>query len=127
MGQQQLLLVILVTIIIGVASVVAIDTMQTSRTESNISAMRQDMLMILNDAHTYYQKPKMMGGGGKSFDNISQKQIMTVEPTNENGTYTISGSGSTVSVKSSSAINDMSLTAEATISSNGMTISWTKD
>lgn len=126
MGQQQLLLVILVTIIIGVASVVAIDTMQTSRTESNVSAMRQDMLMILNDAHIYYQKPKMMSGGGKSFDNISKDQILSVDPNNENGSYTISGSGNTVTVTSSSAVSEFSLTAEATINSNGMDISWTE-
>jgi len=126
MGQQQLLLVILVTIIVGVATVVAIDTFQSSRVDSNRAALRQDILMILNDAQIYYEKPEMMGGGGQSFNTISQDQILSVETPNENGSYTISGSGNTVTVIGTSQSTDVKLTAEATVSTDGMDINWTE-
>ena len=65
MGQQQLLLVILVTVVIGVATILATDTLQQSRTNAKQSAIRQDIMMIINDAFRYYQKPKALGGGGR--------------------------------------------------------------
>lgn len=121
-----MLLVILVTIIVGVASVVAITTMQTSRTNANRDAVRQDMLMILHDAQIYYKKPEMLAGGGRSFDNISQEQILSVQPSNENGTYTISGSGNTVTVKGDGRSEAVSLSATGTMSSNEMVITWSE-
>ena len=46
MGQQQLLLVILVTIIVGIATVVAINTFSSASEQANIDAARQDMLQM---------------------------------------------------------------------------------
>ena len=46
MGQQQLLLVILVTIIVGIATVVAINTFGTAADNANIDAVRNDMTAI---------------------------------------------------------------------------------
>lgn len=68
MGQQQLLLIILVTIIIGVATVVAINTMGETTLSANLDSVRQDMAQIAVSAQGFYQKPRMMGGGGKSFN-----------------------------------------------------------
>lgn len=68
MGQQQLLLIILVTIIIGVATVVAINTMGETTLSANLDSVRQDMARIAVSAQGYYQKPEMLGGGGKSFN-----------------------------------------------------------
>lgn len=126
MGQQQILLVILVTIIIGVATVVAIDTMQESRTQANKSAIRQDILMILNDARVYYEKPQALGGGGNSFDTISKEQILAVDKTNENAKYSISGSGETVTVEGKSQSSAITLTATGKIDSNGMDVTWSE-
>ena len=126
MGQQQILLVILVTIIIGVATVVAINTMEESRTQSNKSAMRQDILMIMNDARVYYEKPQVLGGGGKSFDTISKEQILAVDKTNENAKYTISGSGKTVTVEGESQSSSITLTATGKIEDNNLDITWSE-
>jgi hypothetical protein len=68
MGQQQLLLIILVTIIIGVATVIAINTMGETTLSANLDSVRQDMGRIAVMAQGFYQKPEMMGGGGKSFN-----------------------------------------------------------
>jgi len=124
MGQQQLLITILVTIIIGVATVIAINTMRSSRADANKASVRQDILMVLNDAQIYYRKSKMMGGGGNSFDGISPNNIVSLDPENENGTYTISGSGNTVTVDGTGTVKGVTLTATATMTNNGMEISW---
>jgi Tfp pilus assembly protein PilE len=126
MGQQQLLLTILVTIIIGIAVIVAINTMQGAFAESNRSALRQDMLMVLNDAQIYYEKPAVLGGGGNSFDGISIQQIQSVDPENENGSYKVSGSGDSVTVEGTGNNEAITLSATATITSDGIDVSWSE-
>lgn len=126
MGQQELLITILVTIIIGIAMVIAVDTMQNAQTESNESAVRQDILQVVNDAQVYYKKPVMLGGGGQSFDSISKDDILSINPTNENGSYDISGSGNSVTITGTGSDEGVSLTATATVTSDGMDISWSE-
>jgi len=95
MGQQQLLLVILVTIIVGIATVVAINTFGAAADSANVDAVRQDMLQIAASAQGYYMKPVMLGGGGRTFDDITFENFSfagTVDDTdafNENGRYQI--------------------------------------
>ena len=126
MGQQQLLIVVLVTIIVGVATVIAVDTMQNARDNANKSAIRQDILSILTDARRYYQKPKVLGGGGQSFDEISSEQILTVEQSNENADYNISGNDQTVTVTGNSNSSEKIITATAKMGANEMDISWSE-
>ncbi len=124
MGQQQLLLAILVTILVGIAAVVAINTMQESRTNSNESAVRQDILMIINDAQIYYKKPNMLDGGGGSFDGISKENILSIEPENENGSYEVSGTGNTLTVTGTGTDENVEVVATAVMTSDGLEVSW---
>jgi len=71
MGQQQLLLVILVTIIVGIATVVAINTFGAAADSANLDAVRQDVAQIAAAAQGYYMKPVMLGGGGRTFEGIT--------------------------------------------------------
>ncbi|MFP8488353.1 hypothetical protein ACKGJO_04565 [Gracilimonas sp. Q87] len=116
MGQQQLLLVILVTIIVGIATVVAINTFGSAADSANLDAVRQDVAQIAASAQGYYMKPKMLGGGGKDFTGVTFENIsfsasdMNADGTiawNENGTYEITAttapSGTTPSSISISA------------------------
>ncbi|MEX0721002.1 MAG: hypothetical protein WD059_10060 [Balneolaceae bacterium] len=108
MGQQQLLLVILVTIIVGIATVVAINVFGTSAASANADAVRNDVLGIASSAQGWYIKPEMMGGGGNSFDgmtfndfNFSADSIDTndgLSAVNMNGTYVIVNSDQTFTV-----------------------------
>jgi len=100
MGQQQLLLVILVTIIVGIATVVAINTFGTAADQANIDAVRQDMLQISASAQQYYMRPEMLGGGGRSWEGITFNDFAFAAAgidsdgetaQNENGSYVISG------------------------------------
>ncbi|MDZ7718745.1 MAG: hypothetical protein U5K72_08020 [Balneolaceae bacterium] len=67
MGQQQLLLVILVTIIVGIATVVAINIFGTAAEQANRDAVRQDLLAAAAQAQGIYSRPEMMGGARQRF------------------------------------------------------------
>ena len=71
MGQQQLLLVILVTIIVGIATVVAINTFGSAADNANLDAVRNDMAQIASSAQGYYIKPGALGGGGNTFTGLT--------------------------------------------------------
>mmetsp|Transcript_17532 Transcript_17532/g.45842 ORF Transcript_17532/g.45842 Transcript_17532/m.45842 type:complete len:149 (-) Transcript_17532:28-474(-) len=88
MGQQQLLLVILVTIIVGIATVVAINTFSSASDSSNVDAVRQDVITFASSAQGYYMKPAMLGGGGNSFTGITFAQV-AFPATEFNGTNTV--------------------------------------
>lgn len=75
MGQQQLLLVILVTIIVGIATVVAINAFGGAADSSNLDAVRNDIATIASATQGYYMKPQMLGGGGKTFTGIGFKDF----------------------------------------------------
>jgi Tfp pilus assembly protein PilE len=102
MGQQQLLLVILVTIIVGIATVVAINTFGSAADSANVDAVRQDLASIAASAQGYYMKPEMLGGGGRDFSDITFYDITfpgqvtgDAAATNENGDYALSAPGAT--------------------------------
>jgi len=118
MGQQQLLLVILVTIIVGIATVVAINTFGQAADSATLDATRQDMVAIGASAQGYWMKPVMLGGGSRSFEEINfthlvfggtlgetEEQTNPMEASNENATYTISGADSDEFIITA-AIND---------------------
>ena len=89
MGQQQLLLVILSMIIIGVAVAVGVNLFR----ESAVSSARDALITDLNGfgarAQAFYRRPKLMGGGGYSFATITVGDLMG-KPYNDNGRYYIS-------------------------------------
>lgn len=128
MGQQQLLLVILVTIIVGIATVVAINTFSSSADSANLDAVRNDIASIAASAQGYYIKPTMLGGGGNSFAAVTFNNIAFAADTvdaagtnafNANGRYVISGAaaGSFVVTAhpASRTVGDVSLTSTATL------------
>lgn len=139
MGQQQLLLVILVTIIVGIATVVAINTFGTAADQANLDAVRQDVATIAASAQGFYMKPEMLGGGGKDFSEIDFDKISFAADTtsgldaaNENGKYVISGrSASSFTITAHPASDDSfegglpgsdaSETMEATVSETDVT------
>jgi len=116
MGQQQLLLIVLGAIIVGIAVVVGINMMGDAANQANVDAVRQDILTLASSAQQWYQKPAMMQGGnhsyvGLDFDEISFP-IDSVDNTaetawNANGVYSIS------------AQNDSTFTVDATAETAG--------
>lgn len=138
MGQQQLLLVILVTIIVGIATVVAINTFSSSADSANLDAVRNDIASIAASAQGYYIKPTMLGGGGNSFANVTFNNIAFAADTvdaagtnafNANGRYVIdtplAGSFNVIAHPASRTVGDVSLTSTATLGATTITASVT--
>lgn len=67
MGQQQLLLIVLGVIIVGIAVVVGINVFTASSKNANRDAVISDLTTLAAMAQQYYRKPTAMGGGGNSF------------------------------------------------------------
>ena len=107
MGQQQLLLVILVTIIVGIATVVAINTFSSAAEGANLDAVRQDVANIAASAQGYYIKPTMLGGGGNTFTGLTFNNITFAADSviaagltgiNTNGRYQLTVAAQTITV-----------------------------
>lgn len=104
MGQQQLLLIILGVIIIGVAVVVGIAMFQDNALEHNRVLMINDLKTLASKAQNYYARPTTMGGGSRSFVGLTADArgiglLAGVKYTdNANGTYTIKTAGSATQV-----------------------------
>jgi len=64
MGQQQLLLLVLGTVIVGLSVVVGINAFSENQKQSNADAMVTDALRIASDIQAYAAKPDQYGGGG---------------------------------------------------------------
>ena len=98
MGQQQLLLIILGVIVVGIAVAVGVTMFNDSAVSSNRDAVTNDLINFASRAQQYYRRPKALGGGGGSFVGIADMKSLTKTNTtgysNGNGTYTVSGAGS---------------------------------
>lgn len=95
MGQQQLLLIVLGVIIVGIAIVVGINLFQASAIQANRDAVVADLNNLAAQAQQYYKKPTSLGGGGNSFVGFT---IPTGMSSNANGTYTISTAGTATQI-----------------------------
>lgn len=88
MGQQQLLLIILVTVLVGIATIIAINTMQASHDAAIEDAIQQDILQAHAMAQGFYTKPSMLSGGNRSFTNLTLRDLSLPEE-NENARYSL--------------------------------------
>ena len=87
MGQQQLLLIVLGVIIVGVAVVVGINLFEANSRESLKNTKAAQVMSYSQIALAYYKKPKSFGGGGRSFANLPKP------PGDENWAPNPSGNG----------------------------------
>ena len=102
MGQQQLLLIVLSVIIVGIAVVVGINMFNDQAASSNLDAVSADLVNLASRAQQHFRRPAAMGGGGGSFAlltaNAAGLAYLTTQPSNENGAYTISSAGTATTV-----------------------------
>ena len=88
MGQQQLLLIVLGVIIVGIAVVVGINVFTASSASANSDAVVSDCTNLASMAQQYYRKPEALGGGGNSFADWTIPAGLDETP---NGSYTVDG------------------------------------
>ncbi len=94
MGSQQLLIIVLGVIVVGVAIAVGIAVFSGNASQANKDAICQDLLQMASSAQAYYRKPALLGGGGLSYVNISFAAMGFEEEeagvyTNDNAEYTL--------------------------------------
>ena len=88
MGQQQLLLVILGVIIVGIAIAVGIMMFKANAEVASRAAIIDDLGYFAQRARQYYIKPKYLGGTDRDFTNITLSMLTPLSE-NENGRYYI--------------------------------------
>ncbi len=84
MGQQQLLLIVLGVIIVGIAVVVGINLFNANAISANRDGVISDLNNLGAMAQQYYKKPTSMAGGGNTFTGWT---IPGTLDTTANGTY----------------------------------------
>jgi len=95
MGQQQLLLIVLGVIVVGIAVVVGINLFNANATAANRDGVVSDLNNLGAMAQQYFKKPTSMGGGGNTFTGWT---IPTGLDSTANGTYAPTVSATSVSI-----------------------------
>ncbi len=94
MGQQQLLLIVLGVIIVGIAVVVGINLFNANAEESAKDTLISEGVNLGAMAQQYYKKPDAMGGGGNSFAGFETRVPENLKNT-PTGTWTINSGTAT--------------------------------
>ena len=121
MGQQQLLLIILGVIIVGIAIAVGISMFSSSSVQANKDALVNDLNNLAADAYQYKIRPSTMGGGAGSY---AAYNIPTKLASNDNGSFTRSATATAVTFTATSTLYASS-TVVAVCDSNGRLGSFT--
>ena len=93
MGQQQLLLIVLGVIVVGVAIAVSITLFRANAIDRKRELLVNESHNIGSIAISYYKRPIMIGGGGQTFTGW---QIPSALQSTVNGSYTAQVSASNV-------------------------------
>ena len=119
MGQQQLLLLILGVIIVGIAIAVGISQFSANNVESNKDGITSSLVSIAANAYQYKLRPSTLGGGSNSYVNYAIPSKMI---SNDYGSYAINspGTSSRIVLKGTSSF-DVSWVATCVVDSMGRT------
>jgi hypothetical protein len=98
MGQQQLLLIILGVIIVGIAIAIGISMFSASSVQSNKDGMINDMNNLAADAYQFRIRPTTMAGGGGSYTGGNGYSIPSKLASNENGSFTRTNAAQAVTI-----------------------------
>src|ERR1051326_5596895 len=100
MGQQQLLLIILGVIIVGIAIAVGVSQFGAHSTQANKDGVTSSLVNIGANAYQFKIRPTSMGGGGGVYDNSKGASAAYAIPSkmaaDDNGTYTLTSNAPTL-------------------------------
>ena len=86
MGQQQLLLIVVGVIIVGIAVIVGMNVFFANAVNAKRDNVISDLLHLASEAQRYYKTPTSMGGGSNNFTGwVIPKGLET----NANGHFTV--------------------------------------
>ena len=113
MGQQQLLLIVLGVIVVGIAVVVGINLFNANAESSAQDSIVSQGTNIGALAQQYYKKPTAMNGGGNSFTGFDTKvwpNLPTQLVTSTDATWAITGAGNNTNIVFTATPNDVDYT-----------------
>ncbi len=119
MGQQQLLLIILGVIIVGIAIAVGISQFGANSTQANKDGVTSSLINLSANAYQYRIRPSTMGGGSNSYAGYTVPSKMTND---ENGNYALSSATATQIVFTGTSSVNGSWVATCTVDSTGRTM-----
>lgn len=95
MGSQQLLIILLGTIVVGVAVLVGIEMFSSNASEANRDSLSSDLTNLASRAQQYYRKPTVFSGGGRTFNRWA---LPPAAQSNANGTFTSTTGGQSITI-----------------------------
>jgi hypothetical protein len=122
MGQQQLLLLVLGIVIVGIAVVAGIQAFSEGRAKAQQDAAVSDAMRIISDTQAWKLKPQAFGGGDdgtESWQTVNLKALgYPVETSSSvyvttNGCFSLSGAaaGATVGINAAAAADSSATTS----------------
>ena len=119
MGQQQLLLIVLGVIVVGIAVVVGINLFNANSVQANKDAVISDLNNLGALAQSHYKKPASMGGGNNTFNgSIGAGAVAWVIPaaldTTANGRYVLTTGAQSITIVGTGTETGVSATATIT-------------
>ena len=135
MGQQQLLLLVLATVIVGLATVAGIQAFEQGSVRANQDALTQTSIKIATDIQAHLQEPEQFGGAGydswKSGISPSDVSFSDLGYSSSGGTYSTTdgdceivaaGSAATSTAPSSKSSNSNQILVNCTSNENNVTV-----
>ena len=119
MGQQQLLLIILGVIIVGVAIAVGISMFSGQSVSANKDAIIIDISTLGADAYQFKIRPSTMGGGNGTFAGYAIATSGAWGSGNPNATYTVTTQTATQLVLTATSKQVSGGTVTVTYDGNG--------
>ncbi|MDH3252361.1 MAG: hypothetical protein OEM41_06180 [Ignavibacteria bacterium] len=98
MGGQQLLLILLGVLVVGVAIAIGVNLFTDNSTSHNRDAIASEMLHLATRAQVYYRTPRTMNGGGQSFTGLDDIGLLIANPNGVNASYALTNEGSSVTL-----------------------------
>ena len=90
MGQQQLFLLVLGAILVGISIIVGISMFSTGAVHAESDALLRDVNEIASKARAYFRRLPIMGGGGGSFKGAADVTVFGADSANIIGSYVMS-------------------------------------
>jgi hypothetical protein len=122
MGQQQLLLIVLGVIVVGIAVVVGINLFNANAVSSNRDGVVSDLNNLGAMAQQFYKKPTSMGGGGNTFTGWA---LPAEIDTTANGNYVATVNAQSVTIQgygTENASNGSKINHTATVGPAAITV-----
>lgn len=89
MGSQQLLLIVVGVVLIGIMIAVGMSMFKDQAASTNRDSISNDLAHFAVQAQKYYRKPALTGGGDYSFNGLAFHHLAK-KATNTNGSYVLS-------------------------------------